>query len=173
MGISQMDINRIRERANLYIESQQAIEKRRKDWVEHTKPLLLENLKILEKEVALDWSVGTFEHKVNLQSIYLTFPNKESGIPMLKEKGEAQHIKFGGYLCYSQSSNGKVHVWISYPTIEQIKDMEEIKVLGEYDPEAISQEMIVEDVEQFLLEMVRWENYHKEAIGFKLKSRAA
>lgn len=173
MGILESDINRIRERANLYLESQEAIDQRRQEWHNKLKPRLLNCLHTLEHEVALDWAVGTFEHKMNLQSVYLSFPNKESGIPMLKEEGKAQHIKFGGYLAYSQSSNGKIQVWISFPTIEEIKEADETKPLGEYEPEDITEDMIVQDVENFLLEMVRWENYHKEAIGFKLQNKAA
>ena len=169
MSISQTDINRIKDRASLYNEALHAIEKRRETWQKTTKKRICDTLEEMKGAVDMGWTVGTYEHKKNLESIYITFPNKQSGIPMLKEEGESEHIKFGGYLCYTQSSNGKVHVWINFPTIEKIKDQEERKVLGEYDPSDIAEDMIVGDVEQFLVEMVKWENYHKEPIGFKLK----
>ncbi|MTI33347.1 hypothetical protein [Xanthovirga aplysinae] len=168
--LEDFQLKELQETAKEYQQALRGIKTRRNDWQKNIKKLIKRTLTEISEKIELSWSVGDYTHKKNLESIYLSFENIQSGITKLSEEGEGELIKYGGYLCYSQASNGKIHVWMEYPMIEKIKDIEEKKVVAVMSPMEISSEIILSQVESFLKEMVRWERDYREIIGFKINA---
>jgi len=168
--LEDFQLDELQETAKEYQKAITAIKVRRNDWKKSIQKLIKRTLTQISKKVKLPWSVGDYIHKKNLESIYLSFENSSSGITKLSEEGQGELIKYGGYLCYSQASNGKIHVWIGFPMIEKIKDVEEKKVVALLPPMEINSEIILTQVQVFLKEMIQWEKDYREVIGFKINA---
>ena len=79
-------------------------------------------------------------------------------------------IKKGGYLSYTQMANGKLNIFIHYPYIQDIYgDPERVLEINMYDPKDIQKTLILEHIEKFLEEILKWEKEEKKLIGFHME----
>jgi hypothetical protein len=63
----------------------------------------------------------------------------------------------GGALVFSESYTGDVHTFILFPYVEQISLENSSIELEIYSPDDITKKLIIEKVDDFLKEMIKWE----------------
>ncbi len=143
------------------------IEKNRKDWNDSTNALIYETFQSVAKNVPnLNWEVKKVEAMENLDVIVLGFKNEPSGIA-----GQIQGVlrffaKISGKLIYSQVYNGEVYVLIDYPHVENHVERQPPKFIAKYKPSQISEDLILDHINEFLDEMHNWESGTRKLIGF-------
>ena len=151
------------------------IDLHREEWHQNVKSLIKKTFKSVIKKSKLHLLICQYDHVLNLESIQLTFGILNSGLLIEPKKGKNAIpsmvlLKRGGLLAYSLMANGKVSVAIQYPYIEEIYgDPENVRELGTFSPADITREMILDHVQTFLEEIVKWEREEKKLIGFHLK----
>lgn len=154
-----------------YKEIQEKIPHRREKWAKETESNIFEYLKKYQKELDLDWYVDINSFQNNHHAVYLSFKSKASGIGTRNRTGERisikNYIKEPNYLCYSQSVNGKIYIWIRYSYIKDIQPQPTHKKLAYIEPNEIKKDLVDNHVEKFLKEAIEHEKEaDKEPIGF-------
>ena len=147
-------IQDLRTKMDKYYNNRFELENRRQQWRDNTKELIYNTLiEINEQFVNLVWHVSKNETSTNLESVYWSMRNFYSGIII-----DNKHIVVRpGYLNFAQLVNGKIIVLISYPYIdENIRPEIKPKVLGEYLPSEIKEELIIDMAGKFLDEINDW-----------------
>jgi len=154
------------------------IEQNRKIWDQNLKPLIIKTFKYVQKKIDLKLKIREINEIKNLEAVRLTFGFLNSGL-FVEKKNKKQKIppmvliKKGGYLSYSQIANGKISVFIHYPYIEGIYgDPDNILEIGIFTAGELTKDGILEHVEQFLEEIVKWEKEEKKLIGFHSGSKS-
>ncbi len=149
------------------------IEERRNHWHTISRDLIATTLKELVARFPMfDWTVDINEAWQNMESVYVMFNYTASGIVEKTPNAIVQKMKKGGLLSFSQSRNGQVVTWVSYPYVDGItEDGPKNTVLHTAEPEEVDQDYIHRYVEKFLEEMISWENDSREEIGFMKKHR--
>ena len=90
-------------------------------------------------------------------------------VKLLKEGSNISvATKYGGYLCFAQSYNGNIYVFIIYPYVEEYVGQMENKLLATHEPIEFTTDLIIGYFEKFINEMVEWEIQDRNPIGFKL-----
>lgn len=161
----------IQEKAEQLRQTWEQIAHWRKTWTERTKPLIINTLEAIQQATPLDWYVGRNEQTQNLEAVYLSLNESESGIVERADEGLIPLAKQGGYICFSQLLNGIVQVWVSFPTIDKILEQQPDTPLANFTPDDIDEKVVVECVEKFLEVLMIWEvgeNHveKKRKIGF-------
>jgi len=75
----------------------------------------------------------------------------------------------GGALVFSQLHNGDIEIFVTFPILENwIVPENEIVELGVFTPDHITEKLIVEKIDEFLKEIIKWEiPIIKSKLGFK------
>lgn len=147
----------------------------RQEWDANTKTLIQRTFKAVQKKIDLNLKIRIIDSIKNLESIRLTFGFLNSGLLIEPKKGKQVPppmvlIKKGGYLSYTQMANGKINVFIHYPYIQDIYgDPERILEINMYNPKDIQKTLILEHIEKFLEEILKWEKEEKKLIGFHME----
>lgn len=103
----------------------------------------------------------------SLEAVYLVFDHEPSGIVEQSPFSVVQKMKIGGFLSFSQTRNGQIVVWISYPFIDGMtEEKPKNETLETLEPEELSEEAVMRFIEKFLEEMIQWENDARDEIGF-------
>jgi len=150
------------------------IDSYRLEWDSSTKAIIQRTFKSVQKKIDLNLKIRNIDDIKNLESIRLTFGFLNSGLLIEPKKGKQTPppmvlIKKGGYLSYTQMANGKINVFIHYPYIQDIYgDPERILEINMFNPKDIHKELILEHIELFLEEILKWEKEEKKLIGFHI-----
>lgn len=143
------------------------VQERRKHWHEHAKPFLKQFLSQVAETHKLNWKAGSNESMQGLEVIYLVFDHEPSGIVEQSPFSVVQKMKVGGFLSFSQTRNGQVVVWISFPFIDGMaEEKPKVETLETIEPEEITAENVTRFIHKFLDEMIQWENDSRDEIGF-------
>lgn len=153
--------------AEEYAQALIKIQERRKYWQLQSKPFLLKHLAEIVEKNKLSWKTGSNESIQNLESVFIVFDHQPSGIVEQSQFSVAQKIKIGGFLSFSQTRNGQVIAWISFPFIDGMtEEKAKNEILETIEPEEINDESVNRFVHKFLGEMIQWENDARDEIGF-------
>lgn len=155
------------ERINDYKTSIEKVVEKKIVWKNQVKTLLTKTLNSIVKKYNIGWGVQELNWigandavNIALNSFPPELIEKTNQIP------EYQFIQ-GSALVFYQSYNGNVHINILFPLIEQIQIDESIVELGIYDPKDITEKLIIEMVDEFLKEIIKWEvPSEKRKLGF-------
>lgn len=155
-----------------YGEVLRKVEERRRCWLEKSRPFLLQHLTMLAQQYALGWKVGHNEVLQNLEAVYLVFDHTPSGIVEQSSFSVVQKMKIGAFLSFSQTRNGQIIVWMSFPFIDGMgEEKPKNETLETIEPEEITGENINRYIIKFLDEVIQWENDARDEIGFVRHSR--
>ena len=162
-----MKIEYLNERINDYKTSIETVVEKKIVWKNQVKILLSKTLNDIVKKYDIGWCVQELNWIGTNDAVNITL---NSFPPELIEKTnqipEYQFIQ-GAALVFFQSYNGNVHINILYPLIDQIQIDESSIKLGIYDPNDITEKLIVEMVDEFLKEIIKWEvPSEKRKLGF-------
>lgn len=126
-------------------------------WNTVTKNSIKSTLKSIVKKYNIGWKVQELNWMGANEAVNITF---ESFPPELIEKTNTipsyQFIQ-GGALVFSQSYTGDVHTYILFPFVDQIPETNSSIELESYNPKNITEKLVIEKVEAFLKEMIKWE----------------
>jgi hypothetical protein len=162
-----MKIDYLNERINDYKTSIKTVVEKKIVWKNQVKILLSKTLNNIVKKYDIGWCVQELNWIGTNDAVNITL---NSFPPELIEKTnqipEYQFIQ-GAALVFFQSYNGNVHINILYPLIDQIQIDEGSVKLGIYDPKDITEKLIIEMVDEFLKEIIKWEvPSDKRKLGF-------
>lgn len=141
----------------------------RKDWNNGLKKLITDTLKTILKKTKINGEIVDNDQIVNLASIVLDLGRSSSGIEETVENTDIKRtmIKSNGQLVYQQLFNGKVMVMMALPHVEGYGDPKPPVPMEILRPYEVSQESIVRNVESFLTEITRWEDYDDDKVEQK------
>ena len=147
----------------------------RQVWKDSLKAFIVKRLEIIVAETGLDAKVEIKENVDNLEAVVLSLGTEVSGISeKINEDTMRPMIKNNGVLIYQQLFNGKVQVMLVYPFIEGYGKPQPPKIVSIYRPEEVKEPFIIRHVEEFLKEVILWEDFdddlpiQKQPIGFNI-----
>lgn len=143
----------IQEKADYYLQVQQAIAQFRQQWEKHTRQSIIDALRDITGKVTLDWRVEENKTLENSQRVSLTF----GYLIRVHEQGGKVMFMEEGTLLFNQVYDGRIAVTIKYPKIEIRHYKYSSKELGYFEPQEIDQAKVAHLVEQFLEAITNWE----------------
>lgn len=144
----------------------------RKAWRDELKPMLHRTLEEVNRVSGLEGEINEMEELANIGLIQFSLGTEASGISAkINEKLQKPLIKSKGSLVYQQLFNGKILVLIHYPYIEGFGEPRTPKTIAIYRPEEIKEPFIIRHLEEFMQEIINWEDYDDDApqkIGYHM-----
>lgn len=152
-----MKIEHLEEHINDYKTSIETVVEKKILWETKTKAFISKLLKRIAKTYKIGWQVQELNWIGTNEAVNITF---DSFPPELIEKTNTipsyQFIQ-GGALVFSESYSGDVYVFILYPIVAEIPTEHSSMELGVYNPKDVNEKLVVEKVDEFLKEMIKWE----------------
>jgi hypothetical protein len=162
-----MKIEHLEERINDYKTSIKTVVDKKTIWQTKTKDLISETLKNICKTYAIGWKVQELNWIGTNEAVNITFDSFPKELMDRTNQIPTYQFIQGGALVFSQSYSGDVHTFILFPYIEQIPAENSSVELEIYNPEDITEKIIIEKVDEFLKEMIKWEIPNtKNKIGY-------
>ncbi|WP_024768206.1 hypothetical protein [Aquimarina macrocephali] len=152
-----MKIEHLEERVNDYRNSIKTVVDKRMLWKNKTKDILLKTLQGIVQQYDIGWKVQELSWIHNNEAINITFDSFPQELIDCTNLIPAYQFLPGGALIFSQSYNGDIYVFMLFPEIENKPQENNMIELGVYTPESITQKLIVEKVDEFLKEIIKWE----------------
>ena len=152
-----MKIEHLEEHSNDYKTSIEAVVEKKILWDTKTKAFLAKLLKRIAKTYKLGWQVQELKWIGNNEAVNITFDSFPPDL--IENTNQIPSFQFiqGGALVFSQSYSGDIYVFILYPMVAEVPTENSSMDLGVYNPKAINEKMVVEKVDEFLKEMIKWE----------------
>jgi len=118
---------------------------------------LVRTLQDIVKKHNIGWCVQELNWIGTNDAVNISFDSFPS--ELLEKINQMPNYQFiqGGALVFSESYNGNVRITILFPLIENISIEESSMELGVYSPGEITEKLIVERVDEFLKEIIKWE----------------
>ncbi len=152
-----MKIEHLEERINDYRTSIKTVVDKRLLWKTKTKNLLIKTLQTAVKQYDIGWKVQELSWIHNNEAVNITFDSFPPEMIDCTNLIPAYQFLPGGALIFSQAYNGDIYVFMMYPEIENVTQENNVVEFGQYTPESITEKLIVEKVDEFLKEMIKWE----------------
>lgn len=152
-----MKVEHLEERILDYRNSIKIVVDKRLYWKEKAKPLLEKTLKSVVDLYDLGWSVQNLKWLQSNEAINITLDSFPPELIDCTNLVPAFQFAAGGALVFSQSFNGDIFVFVLHPDHPQNPVEDKVLELATYNPEDITEKIIVEKVDEFLKEMIRWE----------------
>lgn len=133
----------------------------RKKWGSEMKVLITKTLEAIIKESELNAFIDYKDDIENLEVITFSLGTEVSGISekFPGNKTKRPFIKNNGALIFQQLFNGKLMVMILYPYIEGYGQPKPPKNVEIVRPEELNEGFIIRYVEEFLQEIIEWEDF--------------
>ena len=165
-----MKIDHLEERVIDYKESIKTVVDKKTFWEEISKLLIIETLKAITKKYEIGWKVQELNWINNNEAVNITFNSFPKELIDCTNQIPTYQFVTGGALVFSQSYSGDVYVFILFPFIDNLPLETNTLELGMYTPQEITNKLIVEKVDEFLKEMIKWEvPSHRNKMGFQNK----
>ena len=162
-----MKIEHLEERIEDYRLSIKSVVEKRLYWKETTKPLIIKILKSIVETYDLGWNVQQLQWLQSSEAVNITFDSFPSELVDCTNLIPAFQFTAGGALVFSQSHNSDVFIFILYPENPQVPVEENLMELGNFVPQEVTEKLIVEKVDEFLKEIIKWEIPSlKKKLGF-------
>lgn len=152
-----MNIDYLNDRISDYKNSIKTVVEKKKLWKSEVKTLLRNTLNAIVEKYKIGWRVQELDWigaKDAINIIFDSFP-----VELIEQTSELANYQFlqGGALVFSLTYNGNVAVTILFPLNDQTSLEDSSMELGVYNPKDISEKLIVEKVDEFLKEIIKWE----------------
>ena len=126
-------------------------------WETETKKLIVSTLNGIVKKYNIGWRVQELSWINTNEAVNITFDSFPPELIESTNKIPSYQFIQGAALVFSQSYSGDVNVFILYPIIDNFEDYSSEKELNTYEPKAITEKLIIENVDDFLKKMIDWE----------------
>ncbi len=156
-----MDLSNIAAKVDKYNTLLATTKKYRAEWPKTIKKTLTKTLEKIISETDLNAFIEYKDDIENLEVINFSLGTEISGIAekFPGNKTKRPFIKNNGSLIFQQLFNGKLMIMILYPFIEgygQPKPPKNVEIIR---PEELSEGFILRYVEEFLQEVIEWEDF--------------
>ncbi len=152
-----MKIEHLEERVVDYRNSIETVVDKKTQWNSITRPLLLKTLNSIVEQYKIGWKTQELNWIYNNSAINITFESFPPELIDCTNKIPEYRFIPGGALVFSQSYSGDVYVFIMFPVIEGLVQENGTLEIGLFNPIEIDEKLIVEKVDEFLKEMIKWE----------------
>jgi len=136
-------------------------------WKTKIKSLLVKTLQDIVKKHTIGWCVQELNWIGTNEAVNITF--ESFPVELMEKINQMPNYQFiqGGALVFSESYNGNVRITILFPLIENISIEDSSMELGIFSPAEITEKLIVEMVDEFLKEIIKWElPAQKDKLGY-------
>ena len=162
-----MKIEHLEERVADYKVSIEKVVDKKTMWNESLKELIKQTLKSIVQRYDIGWKVQELSWMYSNEAINITFDSFPPELIDCTNRVPAFQFIPGGSLVFSQTYNGDVFIFILFPNIESVQSDKNMIDMGTFAPSDITAKLIVEKVDDFLKEMIRWElPNQKSQVGF-------
>ncbi len=164
-----MKLEHLEERINEYKSSIRTVVSKRITWENNTKELIVTMLKKAEATYPVGWKVQELKWIHTNEAVNITFDSFPVELMEATNRIPTYQFLQGGALVFSQLHNGDIEIFITFPILENwVLPENEIVELGVFSPKDINEKLIVEKIDEFLKEMIKWEvPILKNKLGFK------
>ena len=152
-----MKIEHLEERVIDYRDSIQTVVDKKILWQSETKAQIVKTLRAVVKQYDIGWKVQELNWIYNNEAVNITFDAFPADLMDCTNQVPAFQFIPGGTLVFSQSYSGDVDCFILFPIIETMPMENTTIELGNYNPKDITEKLIIENVDAFLKEMIKWE----------------
>ena len=152
-----MNIEHLEERINDYKVSIKTVVDKKTLWQNKTKALISNTLKAICNQYDIGWKVQELNWIGTNEAVNISFDSFPRELIDCTNQIPAYQFVQGGALIFSQSYSGDVHTFILFPYIEQIPLENSSIELDVFNPKHITKKVIIEKVDEFLKEMIKWE----------------
>ncbi|MBK8566421.1 MAG: hypothetical protein IPN76_24575 [Saprospiraceae bacterium] len=168
-----MELFNLKRKVELYKEVLANTQQYRMRWKSDLKPMIVNLLQAMAKEVDLKVKIEEKVQMENLEAVVMSLGTTKSGMFQKLENGiEMPLIRHGGSIIYQQLFNGKVIVMIQYPFIENYGQPRQPKTIAIYRPEELKEPYFIRHFEEFVHEITAWEDFDDDEptkrIGFEM-----
>lgn len=155
-----MDYSNIKSKVEKYNSILSNTTNYRKAW-KKLSDMIKSNLNDIIKETNLNAYIEHKDDIENLEVITLSLGTEVSGIAekLPGNKTKRPFIKSNGALIFQQLFNGKIMTMIMYPYIEGYGQPKPPRTVEIVRPEELTQGFIFRYVEEFMKEMIEWEDF--------------
>lgn len=114
-------------------------------------------LKTIVKKYDIGWKVQELNWIGTNEAVNITFDSFP--LELIEKTNIIPSYQFvqGGALVFSQSYSGDVHIFILFPYVDQLPEANNSIELAIYNPNDITEKLVIEKVEEFLKEIIKWE----------------
>ncbi|AUC76128.1 hypothetical protein [Olleya sp. Bg11-27] len=152
-----MTIEHLEERVLDYKKSIETVVAKKLLWKTTTKDLLVNTLSSIVNQYSIGWNMQQLHWINNNEAVNITFESFPTELINSTNKIPAYQFIPGAALVFSQSYNGDVFVFILFPIVENMPIENSTIDLGILSPKEITEKLIIEKVDEFLKEMIKWE----------------
>ncbi len=151
-----MKAEHLYERTQDYENSIKTVVDKRVLWNEKTKELLLATLTRIVDMYDLGWKVQELSWIRNNEAVNITFDSFPPALIDCTNLIPAYQFIPGASLIFSQTYNGDIIIFMLYPELDGPPQNNMLE-FGVHNPESITEKLIVEMVDEFLKEIIKWE----------------
>ena len=152
-----MKIEHLEEHVKDYKTSIEAVVEKKILWETTTKTLISKVLKQIANKYKIGWQVQELNWIGTNEAVNITFDSFPPDLIEKTNKIPSYQFIQGGALVFSESYSGDVYIFILYPIVAEIPTENSSMELGVYNPIDINEKLVVEKVDEFLKEMIKWE----------------
>lgn len=152
-----MKIEHLEEHISDYKASIKTVVDKKTLWQNKTKNLISNTLKAICKQYDIGWKVQELNWIGANEAVNITFDSFPKELMDCTNQIPTYQFIQGGALIFSQSYSGDIHTFILFPYVEQIPIENSSIELEIYSPKDITEKLIIEKVDDFLKEMIKWE----------------
>lgn len=158
-----MNLTALKSKVDKYVKVKQNTFDYRDQWNKETRDLIKNTLQKVVDETELEAEIELKDSVENLEVIILNLGRMKSGIREKLDGDESRSVvRNNGMLVYQQLFNGKIVVLIVQPFLEGYGEPQQPKSLEIVRPSELNEGFIVRHVEEFLKDLVAWEDYDDE-----------
>jgi hypothetical protein len=162
-----MKIEHLEERIADYKTSIETVVEKKTLWKTRLKGLIRDTFNTIVSRYDIGWKVQELSWLYTNEAVNISFDSFPPELIDCTNRVPAYQFIPGGSLVFSQTYNGDIFVFILFPYVESKPAESDMLELGTFNPGEITEKFIVEKVDDFLKEMIRWELPNKKnKVGF-------
>ncbi|XLS30673.1 hypothetical protein ACJD0Z_07555 [Flavobacteriaceae bacterium M23B6Z8] len=152
-----MKIAHLEERIEDYKKSIQTVVDKKIRWQQEIRNLIVKTLQSVVSEYPIGWQVQELNWIHSNEAVNITLDSFPPGL--IEKTNQIPSYQFiqGGTLLFSQSYSGDIYVMILFPLPDNVPNENDHLELGIYPPDEVDEKLIVEMVDTFLKEMIKWD----------------
>ena len=162
-----MKAEHLKDRINDYKISIETVVEKKILWKTKTKNLILTTLNSIVEQYDIGWRVQELNWMHSNEAINITFDSFPQELIEKTNLIPSYQFIQGGALVFSESYSGDVYTFILFPIVENIPHENSSVDIGIHTPNQITKKLIIEKVDEFLKEMIKWDlPALKNKVGF-------
>lgn len=152
-----MKIEHLEERIQDYQNSIKTVVDKRVLWNTEIKDLLHKTLSAIASQYKIGWKVQELSWIHSNEAVNITFDSFPNELVDCTNLIPAFQFLPGGSLVFSQTYSGDVAVVVLFPELDYTIQDKGMIELGIVEPHLITEKLVVEKVDEFLKEIIKWE----------------